>query len=328
MQFDQLKRREFITLLGGAAAWPLVARAQQDGRNRRIGVLMPYLNRDALGQARLAAFTEELQRLGWTDGRNLQIAVRWAERSISLLAAELVALAPDVLLGTGIPSVTALQLETRSIPIVFVQLADPVGAGIVQSLARPGGNVTGFLQFDYTVSGKWLELLKQVAPGVTRAAVLRNPAIASGIQFAGIQSVAPSLGVEVSAINISAAAEIERDVTAFARSTNVGLIVTEPLVVLYSDVILSLAARHGLPAIYPFRSIVAGGGLMSYGPNLIDPYRRAAGYVDRILRGEKPADLPVQAPTKYDLAINLKTAKALGLEVPPTLLGRADEVIE
>jgi putative tryptophan/tyrosine transport system substrate-binding protein len=328
MRFGHLKRRELMTLLGGAAAWPLVARAQQDGRNRRIGVLMPYLNRDALGQARLAAFTEELQRLGWTDGRNLQIAVRWAERSISLLAAELVALAPDVLLGTGIPSVTALQLETRSIPIVFVQLADPVGAGIVQSLARPGGNVTGFLQFDYTVSGKWLELLKQVAPGVTRAAVLRNPAIASGIQFAGIQSVAPSLGVEVSAINISAAAEIERDVTAFARSTNVGLIVTEPLVVLYSDVILSLAARHGLPAIYPFRSIVAGGGLMSYGPNLIDPYRRAAGYVDRILRGEKPADLPVQAPTKYDLAINLKTAKALGLEVPPTLLGRADEVIE
>jgi putative ABC transport system substrate-binding protein len=328
MRFGHLKRRELMTLLGGAAAWPLVARAQQDGRNRRIGVLMPYLNRDALGQARLAAFTEELQQLGWTDGRNLQIAVRWAERSISLLAAELVALAPDVLLGTGIPSVTALQLETRSIPIVFVQLADPVGAGIVQSLARPGGNVTGFLQFDYTVSGKWLELLKQVAPGVTRAAVLRNPAIASGIQFAGIQSVAPSLGVEVSAINISAAAEIERDVTAFARSTNVGLIVTEPLAVLYSDVILSLAARHGLPAIYPFRSIVAGGGLMSYGPNLIDPYRRAAGYVDRILRGEKPADLPVQAPTKYDLAINLKTAKALGLEVPPTLLGRADEVIE
>jgi putative ABC transport system substrate-binding protein len=324
-----MRRREFITLLGGAAAWPCFARAQQDGRNRRIGVLMEYLNRDALGQARLAAFTAELQQLGLIDGRNSQIVVLWAERPISLLAAELVSLAPDVLLGTGIPSVTALQRETRSTPIVFVQLADPVGAGVVESLARPGGNVTGFVQFDYTVSGKWLELLKQVAPGMTRAALLRipNPAIAYGIQFAGMQSVAPSLGVEISAINVNAAGEIEREVTAFARATNAGLIVTEPVAVFYSDMILSLAARHGLPAIYPnFRSIVPGGGLMSYGPNLIDPYRH--GYVDRILRGEKPADLPVQGPTKYDLAINLKTAKALGLEIPPMLLALADEVVE
>ena len=324
-------RREFITLLGGAASWPLAARAQQDGRTRRVGVMMPYL-KDALGQARLKAFTEELQKLGWIDGRNLQIVVRWAGLPTSLVAAEMVKLAPDVLFGTGLPAVTAMRQETRSIPIVFVQLPDPVGAGFVESLAKPGGNVTGVLQFDPTVSGKWLELLKQVVPGMTRAAVLllRNPALnlEYGIQFAGIQSVAPSLGVEVSAINVSGAADIERDVTAFARATNVGLIVTEPMF-LYSDVIVSLVARHGLPAIYPnFRPFVANGGLMSYGPNRIDPYRRAAGYVDRILRGEKPADLPVRGPTKYDLAINLKTAKALGLEIPPMLLALADEVVE
>ena len=243
----------------------------------------------------------------------------------------MVRLAPDVLFGTGIPVVTAMRQETRSIPIVFVQLPDPVGAGLVESLAKPGGNVTGVLQFDPTVSGKWLELLKQVVPGMTRAAVLllRNPTLVLpyGIQFAGIQSVAPSLGVEVSAINVSGAADIERDVTAFARTTNVGLIVTEPMV-LYREVIVSLAARHGLPVIYPNFPVVANGGLMSYGPNGIDPYRRAAGYVDRILRGEKPADLPVQAPTKYELVINLKTAKALGLTIPPSVFARADEVIE
>jgi putative ABC transport system substrate-binding protein len=325
-----VKRRAFITLLGGAVVWPLAARGQQDGRTRRVGVMMPYL-KDArgLGQARLKAFTEELQKLGWIDGRNLQIVLPFEAADI-LVAADMVRSAPDVLFGAGIPAVTAMRQETRSIPIVFVA-PDPVGAGLMESLTKPGGNVTGVLEFDTTMSGKWLELLKQVVPGMTRTAVLlsRNPSlfVPYGIQFAGIQSVAPSLGVEVSAINVSGAADIERDVTAFARATNVGLIVTEPLW-LFSDVIGSLAARHGLPVIYPNFPVVANGGLMSYGPNGIDPYRRAAGYVDRILRGEKPADLPVQGPTKYDLAINLKTAKALGLTVPPTLLARADEVIE
>jgi putative tryptophan/tyrosine transport system substrate-binding protein len=325
-----MRRREFITLVGGAAAWPLAARAQQGERMRRIGVLMPYLDTDVQGRARLAAFTEELQQLGWIDGRNSQIVVRWATFSMSLLAAELISLAPDVLLGTGIPSVTALKRETRSIPIVFVQLDNPVGAGVVESLARPGGNVTGFTSFGFGTSAKWLELLKQIAPGVGRVAVLRDATNPGAIdQMAAIQSVAPKLGVELSPIGGRDAGEIERAVIAIARYANVGLIVTAAsLALMYSDVIISLAARHGLPAIYPFRTFVAWGGLMSYGPNLIDPYRRAAGYVDRILKGEKPADLPVQAPTKYDLTINLKTAKALRLEVPPILLARADEVIE
>jgi putative ABC transport system substrate-binding protein len=333
MPFDRLRRREFITLLGGAAAWPLAARAQQGDRVRRIGVLMPYPDANPEAQARLAAFTQGLQQLGWIDGRNSQVVVRWATSSaegIRQTAGELVALAPDVLLATAIPSVTALQQATRSIPIVFVQVADPLGAGFVESLARPGGNATGFTPFEFAISAKWLELLKQVAPAVKRAAVLRDATNPGGIgQMAAIQSVAPTLGVELIPIGGRDGGEIERTTAAFARSTNVGLIVTAvPQTIAYGDLIIALAARHRLPAVYPFRSFVAGGGLISYGPNSIDPYRRAAGYVDRILKGEKPADLPVQAPTKYELVINLKTAKTLGIEVPSTLLARADEVIE
>ena len=330
-----MKRREFITLLGGAAAtWPLAARAQQSERVRRIGVLVASAADDSQFQTWVGAFLQALEQLGWIDGRNVRIDIRWATANADDLrrhAAELAALAPDVIVAaTGTATAAPLLQATRTVPIVFVQVIDPVGAGFVESLARPGGNATGFTSFEYGLSGKWLELLKQIAPGVTRAAVLRDPAVASGIgQFAAIQAVAPSLGVELSPVDVRDAAEIERAVTAFARSGNGGLIVTaSPVAARHRDLIVTLAARHRLPAVYGARHYVAGGGLISYGPDLIDQYRRAAGYVDRILKGEKPADLPVQAPTKFELVINLKTAKALGLDVPPTLLARADEVIE
>jgi putative ABC transport system substrate-binding protein len=330
-----MRRREFITLLGGSVAtWPLVARAEQPERMRRIGVLMASAADDSESQARIAGFLQALQQLGWADGRNVRIDTRWATTNpddIRRHAAELVALAPDVILAaTGTVTVVALLQATRTVPIVFVAVIDPVGAGFVTSLARPGGSATGFTIFEYGMSGKWLELLKAIAPSVTRAAVLRDPAIASGIgQFAGVQTVAPSLGVELSPVDVRDAGEIERGVMAFARSSNGGLIVTSSaLATRHRDLIIALAAGHRLPAVYPYRYFVTAGGLISYGPNSIDGYRRAAGYVDRILKGEKPADLPVQAPTKYELVINLKTAKALGLEVTATVLTRADEVIE
>ena len=327
-----MRRREFITLIGGAAAWPLAARAQQADRMRRIGVLM-NTTANAEQQTNLAAFLQGLQQLGWTDGRNVRIDTRWAggdALEIRRHAGELAALAPDVILTTGTAGMGPLLQATHTIPIVFNNVADPVGAGFVDTLARPGRNATGFIQFEYTLSGKWLELIKQIAPGVTRVAVLRDPAITSGIgQFAVIQSVAPSVGVEVSAINVRDAGEIERGVSALARSSNGGLILTSSaLAVVHAELIIALAARHKLPAVYYRRAFVTGGGLISYGYDVVEQYRRAAGYVDRILKGEKPADLPVQAPTKYELVINLKTAKALGLEVPPTVLARADEVIE
>jgi putative ABC transport system substrate-binding protein len=327
-----MRRREFISLIGGAAACPLVARAQPGGRVRRIGVLMYLAADDPEGQARLAAFTQALKQLGWNEGHNLRIETRWATADdIRRHAAELVALAPDILVaGTGTATVAPLLQATRTVPIVFVSVIDPVAAGFVDSLARPGGNATGFTIFEYGISGKWLELLKEIAPGVTRAAVLRDPAVASGIgQFAAIQAVAPSLGVELRPVDLRDAGEIERAVTAFARSPNGGLIVTgSGLAIGHSNLIVSLASRHRLPTVYWNRRPVIGGGLISYGPDTIDPFRLAAGYVDRILKGEKPADMPVQAPTKYELAINLKTAKALGLTIPPSLLSRADELIE
>jgi putative ABC transport system substrate-binding protein len=331
-----MKRREFITLLGGAAAvaWPLAARAQQPDRVRRIGVLMASAADDSESQARIAAFLQGLQQLGWADGRNMRIDTRWATTDaddIRRHAAELAALAPDVLVAaTGTVTAAPLLQATRTVPIVFVQVIDPVGAGFVVSLARPGGNATGFTIYEYGMSGKWLELLKEIAPRMARAAVLRDPAIASGIgQFAAAQAVAPSLGVELSPVDVRDAGEIDRAVTAFARSPNGGLIVTaSALATRHRDLIIALAARHRLPAVYSYRYMVAAGGLVSYGPDSIDQYRRAAGYVDRILKGEKPSDLPVQAPTKYALVINLKTANALGLDIPTTVLSRADEVIE
>jgi putative tryptophan/tyrosine transport system substrate-binding protein len=328
-----MKRREFITLLGGAAAWPLAARAQQGERVRRIGVLLNFAADDPLGQARNGVFLQGLQQAGWTIGRNVQIETRWAAADADRLrtyAAELVALAPDVILGTGNAGVAPLLHATRTVPIVFVIVPDPVGAGFVDSLAQPGGNATGFTSFEYGLSAKWLELLKEVAPSVTRAGVLRDPALASGpAQFAAIQSMAPSLGVEVSPVNVRELAEIERAIAAFARSANSGLIVTgSALVAFHRHRIALAAARHKLPAVYPERSYVHDGGLISYGPDFLDQYRRAAGYVDRILKGDKPADLPVQAPTKYELIINLKTAKALDLDMPASVLARADEVIE
>jgi putative ABC transport system substrate-binding protein len=300
---------------------------------RRIGVLMPYVADDPEGQTRIAAFLQGLQQLGWTEDRNVRIDYRWsagdADRT-RRYAAELVALAPDVILASGTSTVGPLLQATRTVPIVFPTIGDPVGAGFVDSLARPGGNATGFMSYEYSLSGKWLELLKQIAPGVTRVAVLRDAAVSIGpVQFGVIQAVAPSLRVEVNPINMRDAGEIERAIAAFAGSPNSGLILTAGAMgLLYHDLIITLAARHKLPAVYPYRHIVTGGGLIFYGPHRTDQYRRAAGYVDRILKGEKPADLPVQAPTKYELVINLKTAKALGLEVPPTLLARADEVIE
>ena len=329
-----MRRREFITLLGGAAAaWPLAARAQQGERMRRIGVLLPAAADDPEFQARVGAFLQALALLGWSIGRNVRIDTRWATTNHAELrrhAEELVALAPDVILAPGASAVGPLLQATRTVPIVFPFVIDPVGAGFVDSLARPGGNATGFMSFEYSLAGKWLELLKEIAPRVTRAAVLRDAAVASGIgQFGAIQSVAPSFGVELSPVNVRDAAEIERAVAAFARSPNGCLIVTAgPSASRHRDLIIALAARHKLPAVYVERSFVAAGGLISYGPDYIDQYRRAAGYVDRILKGEKPADLPVQAPTKYETVINLKTAKALGLDLPATVLARADEVIE
>jgi putative tryptophan/tyrosine transport system substrate-binding protein len=330
-----MKRREFIALLGGAAAsaWPLAARAQQGDRARAIGVLMNLAADDAEGRARIAEFLQGLQQLGWTDGRNVRMHYRWAAGDASHFqryAEELLALAPDVILASATPSVQALQRATRTVPIVFVSVTDPVGAGFVQSLARPGGNTTGFLQFEFGLSGKWLELLKQVAPDVTRAAVLRDPDVGTGTtQFAVIQAMAPLLRVEVNPVNVRDPSEIRRAVEAFARFPNGGMIVTaSALAVRHRDLITMLAARHRLPAVYPFRYFVTAGGLICYGPDELEQYRQAAGYVDRLLRGEKPADLPIQAPTKYELAINLKAAKAIDLDVPPSLLARADEVIE
>jgi len=329
-----MRRREFITLLGGAAAaWPLAARAQQGERIRRIGVLQSLAADDPEGQTRLAAFAQGLQQSGWTIGRNVQIDTRWAAGDAERFrryAAELVALAPDVILAVGAAAAGPLQQATRTVPIVFTVVSDPVGAGYIDSLARPGGNATGFTNFEYGISGKWLELLKQIAPSVTRAAILRDPAIASGTgQWGAIQAVAPWVGVEVIPVNMRDTGEIERSVAAVARAARSGLIVTgSALASIHRERIITLAARHKLPAVYYERFFVTAGGLIAYGPDFIDLYRRAAGYVDRVLKGEKPADMPVQAPTKYELAINLKTAKALGLEVPATLLARADEVIE
>jgi putative ABC transport system substrate-binding protein len=330
-----MKRREFITLLGGAAtAWPLAARAQQPERMRRIGALTTLAADDPFGQAEVAAFQRALQQSGWNDGRNVRIDIRWHESDADRArryAQELVALAPDILLADATVSVTALLHVTRTLPIVFAGVADPVGAGFVDSLSRPGGNITGFMNWEYSFSGKWLELLKQIAPQVTRAAVIRDPAnyVGSAV-FGAIQAVAPSLGVEVTPIGVHDIGVIERAVEAFARSANGGLIVTGTAIMpaVTRDLIITLAARHKLPAVYPFRDMVTAGGLVSYGADQIDLYRRAAGYVDRILKGEKPADLPVQAPTKYELVVNLKTAKAIGLDVPASVLARADEVIE
>jgi putative tryptophan/tyrosine transport system substrate-binding protein len=329
----KMKRREFITLLGGAAAaWPLAARAQQSERMRRIGVLMTTAADDPEGQARVAAFLQGLQQWGWTVGGNVRIDIRFGADNAATRkhASDLATLAPDVILANSSAAVGSLLQATRTVPIVFAIVADPVGAGFVDSLARPGGNATGFTPFEYGVSGKWLELLKQVAPGVTRVAVVRDPTTAVGLgQFGAIQALAPSLGVEVSPINLRDAGEVEPGITAFVRSSNDGLIVTgSPLALGHRDLIVALAARYKLPAVYPARFFVAAGGLISYGPDFLDQFRRAAGYVDRILKGEKPADLPVQAATRYQLTINLKTAKALGVDLPATVLARADEVIE
>ena len=325
-----IRRREFVAL---AAAYPLLANAQPVERVRRLGVLTSSSMHDAASQLRLNALQHTLQQLGWIEGSKLLIDRRWSDGSSDKLrayAAELLALSPDAIIANGSAAATLLLQATRAVPIVFTDVPDPVGAGLVQSLARPGGNATGFMLFEYGTSGKWLELLKQLSPSLTRVAVLRDPTMIAGVgQFAAIQSVAPQLSVEVRPVDVTGAHEIERGIATFVRGPNDGLIVaSSPLAALHRDLIIGLAARHRLPAIYSFRYYVASGGLMSYGPEPNDPFRHAAHYVDRILKGEKPADLPVQAPTKYELVINLKTAKALGLEVPPTLLARADEVIE
>jgi len=328
-----MRRRDFITFAGSAAiGWPIGAHAQPD-RTRLIGVLMGFAADDLEGQARLTTFEQALIDSGWVKGRNAQIEVRWGNVSADLLrkfAAELVDLVPDVILASSSLAVAAMLQATRTIPIVFNIVIDPVGAGYVDNLARPGGNATGFSIYEYSMSGKWLELLKLIAPRITRAAVLRDPAVASGPgQFAAIQAVAPSLGVELRPVDVRDAGEIERAIAAFAQRANSGLIVTGSTgAAVHRELIITLAARHRLPAIYNSRFWTAADGLMSYGPDFLDQFRRAAGYVDRILRGEKPSDLPVQAPTKFELVLNLKTAKALGLTVPPTLLGRADDVIE
>jgi putative ABC transport system substrate-binding protein len=329
-----MRRREFMTLLGGAAAaWPLAARAQQGERMRRVGVLIPGASDDPVSQARLAAFLEGLRQLGWVDGRNVRIETRLGASDADLLrkhAGELIALGPDVVMAYSSNAVPPLLQLTRAVPIVFAVVADPVGAGYVESLARPGGNVTGFTGYEFAMSGKWLELLKEVAPRVTRAAILRDPAVAAGpAEFAAIQAVAPSLGVELRPVDVRDAGEIQRTITAFAQGANGGLIVTGSVwASLHRKLIIALAAQHKLPAVYNTGYYATDGGLIGYGPDYSDLCRRAAGYVDRILKGEKPADLPVQAPTKYELTINLKTARALGLDVPATLLARADEVIE
>jgi putative ABC transport system substrate-binding protein len=328
-----MRRREFIALLGGAAAWPRTARAQHADRMRRVGVLMNYAEDAPQSQARLASFRDKMQELGWTPSRNVQIEYRWGVGDADLNrrnAAELVALAPDVIVASATAVTTALLQTTRTIPIVFVNVVDPVGAGFVQSMARPGGNATGFIPFEYGMGGRWLERLKEIAPGVKRVAVLQNPIVASRSgQLGAIEAQAPSFGVGLSAFTVRDNGEIERSLTTFARAPNGGLIVVgAPSLETLHDVIVALSAQHRLPAVYPYRSYVAAGGLMSYGTDLAAQFGRAASYVGRILKGEKPADLPVQAPTKYGLAINLKTAKALGLDVPPTLLARADETIE
>ena len=328
-----MRRREFITLLGGAAAaWPLAARAQPE-RLRRIDILMSTAEDDPDTQTRITTFLQRLQQLGWTDGRNVRINTRWGASDpdrIRKYVTELATLAPDIIVATGAATLGPVLQATRTVPIVFAVVPDPVGSGFVETLSRPGGNATGFTQFEYNLSGKWLELLKQIAPGVTRAAVLRDPAMPDGIgQFAVVQSVAPSVGMEVSSVSIRDAAEIERAVAAFARSPNGGLVVTSSaFAAIHRDLIITLAARHRLPAVYYRRLFATSGGLISYGPDFTDQFRRAAGYVDRILKGEKPGELPVQVPTKYELVINLKTAKSLGLTVPPGLLNAADEVIE
>jgi putative ABC transport system substrate-binding protein len=328
-----VRRRDFIKVIAASAAWPLAAQAQQPERVRRIGVLHSGAADDPHIQARNTAFLQALQQLGWTEGRNIRLDIRWAAADaerIRKYVAELVAFAPDVILATGSSTVGPLLQATRSIPIVFTLVPDPIGAGFVDNLGRPGGNATGFMLFEYGIGGKFLELLKQIAPGVSRAAVLRDPGITAGIgQFAAVQTAAPSLGIEIMPVNMRDTSEIENGITAFARSANGGLVVTgSPLAVLHRNLIITLAARHKLPAVYFEREFAVDGGLISYGPNFIDQFRVAAGYVDRVLKGEKPADLPVQAPTKYELVINLKTAKALGLDVPALMLARADEVIE
>jgi putative tryptophan/tyrosine transport system substrate-binding protein len=327
-----VRRREFIGLLGGAVC-TFAARAQQPDRLRRIGVLMAQAAHDPQSLARVGAFLQGLQELGWTDGRNVRIEYRWGTGDagrIPRYAGELVALAPDVILAQGSGTVGPLLQATRTVPIVFVIVPDPVGAGFVDSLARPGGNATGFLMFEYSISAKWLELLKQIAPGVKQVAVLRDPTLTASVaQLAAIQSVAPSFRVELTPVSVRDAGEIENGITKFARGSNGGLIVTaSPLATVHRDLIIELAARHKLPAVYFERYFVAGGGLISYGPHFVDQFRQAADYVDRILKGEKPADLPVQAPTKYELVVNLTTAKVLGLSVPSSLLATADEVIE
>jgi putative ABC transport system substrate-binding protein len=334
MQLDQLRRRDFITLLGGAAvAWPLAARAQQSERVRRIGVLMSLAADDLDGQARVATFRQVMEQLGWNDDRNVRIDIRWAAGDADRIrqhATELVVLTPDVILAIGTAVTGSLRQATRTVPIVFVNVSDPVGAGFVASLAQPGANATGFMMFEYNLCGKWLELLKEIAPSVTHAAILRNAGTAPGIgQFAVIQAVAPLVGIEVRSIDLRGPAQIERAIASFAQKSNGALILTaSPTGAANVNLIIAAAARYKLPAVYIQRHFVAAGGLISYGPNFEDQYRRAADYVNRILKGEKPADLPVQAPNKYALAINLKTAKALGLEVPASLLARADEVIE
>jgi putative ABC transport system substrate-binding protein len=329
-----MRRRDFITLLGGAAAaWPLAARAQQVVKVRRVGVLLPAAADDAEFQTSVGAFLQGLQELGWTIGRNVRADTRWATSNAATVrkhAAELAALAPDVILAFGASTVGPLLQETRTVPVVFPVVGDPVAAGFVESLARPGGNATGFMTFEYGMGAKWLELLKQIAPVVTRVAVLRDPAIPTGpAQFGVVQAAAPSVGMEVRPVDVRDAAEIERGVEALARSSNGGLIITASAASqAHRDLIITLAARHKLPAVYYERLFASGGGLISYGPDFVDQFRRAAGYVDRIFKGEKAADLPVQVPTKYELVINLQTAKALGLTVPDKLISLADEVIE
>jgi putative ABC transport system substrate-binding protein len=328
-----MRRRQFIALLSGAATWPVVVRAQQNERVRRIGVLTGIAGNDSETKVRIDAFSQALERMGWMNGQNVRIDIRGGAGDIAEVrkyAAELVSLAPDVILVIGSVAMTPLLDATRTVPIVFTVVVDPVGAGFVENLSRPGGNATGFMMFEYSLSGKWLELLKEIAPGLTRVAVLRDPITTAGIgQFAVIEAVAPSLGIEVNAINDHYAHEIEQAITAFSRAANAGLVVTAgPGSIVHRKTIITLAVQYKLPAVYIQRLFVTEGGLISYGPNIVDQIRQAAVYVDRILRGAKPADLPVQAPTKYEMVVNLKTAKALGLALPPAVLARADKVIE
>ena len=330
-----MRRRELISFLGIAgatAAWPIAARAQQADRTRRIGVLMSVADGDSEGQASVIAFVQRLKELGWTDDRTVRLDIRWGagdRERYRRYARELAALSPDVLLGMTSSVLAALQEATRAVPIVFVAVIDPVGAGLVDSMARPGGNSTGFIAFEYAIAAKWLELLKEIAPNVTRMAVLRDPTFAAGIgQFAAIQTVGP-IGMELSVINLHDAGAIERGVAAFARYPNGGLVVTSsPFGTNHPDIVAALASRYKLPAVYPFRYYVSAGGLASYGPDSVSQFRPAAEYVDRILKGQKPAELPVQAPTKYQTVVNLKAAKGLRIDIPPSLLARADEVIE